>query len=322
MCLRTKSRVVADKSSRAIAARLDEYWMSLRIADLNIPSMLPVNSQVTTETVITLRQALQNYHSLKGAGKDDLFFRSSERFVRYVIEGLGDRPLDCYNSADAAAFRDQLFEKGLSCDSAFAQTFILDRNDFTKRLPIPTAHLLLIQKTCRSTDDDLRWLVALIIDSGMRLAESAGLLKADIQLDHDIPHVSLKHHAWRQLWKANSERVIPLVGTSLWAARHILECTNTEFAFPRFTNETRCNSNSASATLNEWMKPYIPDGCVVHSFRHSLRDRLRAVETPSEIADVLGGWTSKSVGQAYGKGYDLPVLRRWMKRLQECSSSG
>ena len=91
--------------------------MSLRIADLNIPSMLPVNSQVTTETVITLQQALQNYHSLKGTGKDDLFFRSSERFVRYVIEGLGDRPLDRYNSADAAAFRDQLFEKGLSSSS-------------------------------------------------------------------------------------------------------------------------------------------------------------------------------------------------------------
>ena len=48
MCLRTKSRVVADKSSRAIAARLDEYWMSLRIADLNIPSILPVNGQVAT----------------------------------------------------------------------------------------------------------------------------------------------------------------------------------------------------------------------------------------------------------------------------------
>ena len=36
MCLRTKSRVVADKSSRANAARLDECWMSLRIADLKI----------------------------------------------------------------------------------------------------------------------------------------------------------------------------------------------------------------------------------------------------------------------------------------------
>ena len=346
MCLRTKSRVVADKSSRAIAARLDEYWMSLRIADLNIPSILPVNGQVTTETVITLQQALQNYHSLKGTGKDDLFFRSSERFVRYVIEGLGDRPLDRYTSADAAAFRDQLFEKGLSsssvkrtfasirsivnlsikeyglsCDNAFAQTFIPDRNDVKKRLPIPTAHLRLIQKACRSTDDDLRWLIALISDSGMRLAEAAGLLKADIQLNHEIPHVSLKPHAWRQLKTANSERVIPLVGTSLWAARRILECTETEFAFPRFTNATRCNSNSASATLNKWMKPLVPHGCVIHSFRHSLRDRLRAVETPSEIADVLGGWTGKSIGQSYGKGYDLPVLHRWMKRLEEQPSS-
>ena len=88
----------------------------------------------------------------------------------------------------------------------------------------------------------------------MRLAEAAGLLKTDIQLDHEIPHVSLKPHVWRQLKTANIERVMPLVGTSLWAARRILECTDTEFAFPRFTNTTRSNSNSASATLNKWMK--------------------------------------------------------------------
>ena len=181
---------------------------------------------------------------------------------------------------------------------------------------MPTAHLRLIKKTCRSTDDDLQWLIALISDSGMRLAEAAGLLKADIQLDHEIPHVSLKLHAWRQLKTENSERVIPLVGTSLWAARGILECIDTEFAFPRFTNAVRCNSNSASATLNKWMKPLVPHRCVIHSFWHSLRDRLRAVETPSEIADVLGGWTSKSISQSYGKGYDLPVLQRWMTQLE------
>ena len=100
---------------------------------------------------------------------------------------------------------------------------------------------------------------------------------------------------------ATSERVIPLIGGSLWAARRILECTDKEFAFPHFTNATRFNSNSASATLNKWMKPFVPDGCVIHSFRHSLRDRLRAVEAPSEIADALGGWTNKTVGQSYGK---------------------
>ena len=94
MCLKKKSPVIAGKSARAIAARLDEYWISLRIADMKIPDMLPLNGQVATETVVTLQQALSNYHSLKGTGQDDLFFRSSERFVRYVIEGLGDRPLD------------------------------------------------------------------------------------------------------------------------------------------------------------------------------------------------------------------------------------
>ena len=345
MSLRTKSREAAARSARAIAARLDEYWMSLRIAGLGIPKMLANPDTAIEGPTITLSQALENYHSLKGTGKDDLFFRSSERFVRYVIDGLGDRTLNKYTSADAAVFRDQLFEKGLSsssvkrtfasirsimnlsikeyglsCDNAFAQTFIPDKNDATKRLPIPIDRLRLIQDKCRKTDDDLRWLIALISDTGMRLAEASGLLKADIQLDHDIPHVSLKPHAWRQLKTANSERVIPLVGASLWAAQRILERMDTEFAFPRFTNATRCNSNSASATLNKWMKPFVPDGCVIHSFRHSLRDRLRAVETPSEIADALGWWTSKTVGQSYGKGYDLRVLQSWMKRLPECSS--
>ena len=63
------------------------------------------------------------------------------------------------------------------------------------------------------------------------------------------------------------------------------------------------------------MKRYVPNRCVVHSFRHSFRDRLRAVETPSEIADDLGGWTGRSIGQSYGMGYDLDVLQRWMSRL-------
>ena len=37
-----------------------------------------------------------------------------------------------------------------------------------------------------------RWLVALVSDTGMRLAEGAGLLKSDITLDAEIPHINLK----------------------------------------------------------------------------------------------------------------------------------
>ena len=54
---------------------------------------------------------------------------------------------------------------------------------------------------------------------------------------------------------------------------------------------------------------------VIHSFRHSLRDRLRAVECPSDIVDAIGGWTTEGIGQRYGKGYNLNVKAKWMKEI-------
>jgi hypothetical protein len=41
--------------------------------------------------------------------------------------------------------------------------------------------------------------------------------------------------------------------------------------------------------LNKWLKSKIGQGYTIHSFRHSMRDRLRAVECPSEIIDQIGG---------------------------------
>jgi hypothetical protein len=47
-----------------------------------------------------------------------------------------------------------------------------------------------------------------------------------------------------------------------------------------------------------------------------LRDRLRAVECPSDIIDAIGGWTTAGIGHKYGSGYDLAVKYRWMKMLE------
>ena len=64
------------------------------------------------------------------------------------------------------------------------------------------------------------------------------------------------------------------------------------------------------------MKPRLKDDAVVHSFRHSMRDRLRAVECPSDIIDAIGGWTTKGVGHAYGKGYTVDILAKWMRKIE------
>ena len=87
------------------------------------------------------------------------------------------------------------------------------------------------------------------------------------------------------------------------------------FAFPRYCSERGCKANSASGGLNKWLHQYVPENCVIHSFRHSLRDRLRAVECPSDIVDAIGGWKTNGVGHGYGNGYPLKVLKRWMEKI-------
>jgi len=150
----------------------------------------------------------------------------------------------------------------------------------------------------------------------MRLSEAAGLHKDDIILDASVPYLNLQPHSWRRLKTKGSARHIPLIGASLWAARRIHR-NDSSYAFPRYCDGKICNANSASAALNKWMKPRLKDNAVVHSFRHSMRDRLRAVECPSDIIDQIGGWSASSVGASYGKGYELPVLAKWMKMLED-----
>ena len=65
------------------------------------------------------------------------------------------------------------------------------------------------------------WLIALILDTGMRLAEAAGLHVDDIMPDEDIPYVDIKPHPWRSLKTKGSQRQVPLVGASLWGAQRI-----------------------------------------------------------------------------------------------------
>ena len=77
-------------------------------------------------------------------------------------------------------------------------------------------------------------------------------------------------------------------------------------------NGGRCNSNSASAAINKWIKTAGGLSDVIHGLRHSFRDRLRAVEAPTDMIDQLGGWALKSVGQGYGDGYPIEVMSRTM----------
>lgn len=206
-------------------------------------------------------------------------------------------------------------EQGIEGANAFARTYMPERNGQKERLPIPSVALSALQQNCKDKDDEARWLIALISDTGMRLAEAAGLAMNDIYLDEELPHVSIRTHSWRRLKTKSSERLVPLVGASLWAAKRLHQ-SGGAFAFPRYCNEQGCNANSASAALNKWMKGIIGNEYVIHGLRHSLRDRLRAVECPSDITDQIGGWTTEGAGHGYGRGYSLEVMAKWMRKIE------
>jgi integrase len=76
-----------------------------------------------------------------------------------------------------------------------------------------------------------------------------------------------------------------------------------------------CNGNSANAALNKWLKINFSKEAVVHGFRHSFRDRLRAVNCPTEMIDQLGGWSLANVGSRYGTGFGLEQRKSYLNFL-------
>ena len=340
LCLRTKSSAQAQQASKAVLAKLEDYWLKLRIKDLDVPASHLLNESLSvTAGMPTIEDALNLYLDLKGIRRGELFFRAARRNVRYLVTALGLKTLDKYTTTDASRFREWLLKEqkistssvarvfasikamtnftinefGLEIRNPFAGVYI-PPSDAQKRHSISLGDIKAIQSECYKQDDELRHIVALISDTGMRLAETVGLHQDDLVLDADVPYVQVREHPWRSLKTSTSHRVIPLVGASLWAAQRIKQ-NGSEYCFPRYTDGIKCNSNSASAALNKWIKQIAGSGNVIHGFRHSFRDRLRAVSAPIDMVDQLGGWSLQSVGHGYGDGYQLEVLSRVINQI-------
>jgi len=346
--LRTKS--IRDARVRAIsdATKLERHWHILRISSDDLPGkhlLADAVQEAQAEGSIddhSFKTAVAVYLRLKGNDRPATFEAAVRRSCGYLIDCCGMKDLKDYVRSDATKFRDYLFAKGLNGASvarifgtvravinlALSEFGLAIVNPFSnvyfdhsvgvkKRLPVKPEGIKKVQAECYKADDEKRWLIALIADTGMRLAEGAGLLRSDFIEQDGILCVNIRPYPWRSLKTSSSERVVPLVGSAKWAAERILaQPDGSEFAFPNYNDGLRTNANSASAALNKWLKQKIGRGYTIHSFRHSMRDRLRAEECPSDIIDQIGGWLTHGVGNSYGSGYPVAIIKKWMKRLE------
>ena len=332
--LKTKSPAKASSLGQLVTQKLDEEWLLLRLG-----KQLGLASGSTQNLAPTLSKTLDRYLKLRGKDKPKNFHQTAHRNIKLVISMFGDKPLNEYSSVEAGRLRDRLIERqlspmsvrraftcikaifnfgfaeyGLDCANPFARIHMPEARD-KKRLPIPIETIREIQNACFEIDDDLRWLVALISDTGMRLSEATGLAIEDICLDHEVPYINLRPHSWRRLKTQQSDRRIPLVGAAFWAAERLVKEEEGQWCFPRYTSAEGCNGNSASAALNKWLKAHFGKELLVHGFRHAFRDRLRAVNCPTEMIDQLGGWSDNSIGGRYGAGYQLVACLEYLQSV-------
>ena len=108
------------------AAKLDEYWSHLRMADPDLIGrsllkpgygLFAQNTQLDVSTAIeqpiTLPDALEAYVKQKGAGKPNIFKAAAQKACIYRADACGAKNLAEYTRADTLRYRDYLIAKGL-----------------------------------------------------------------------------------------------------------------------------------------------------------------------------------------------------------------
>ncbi|WP_217355002.1 site-specific integrase [Ruegeria arenilitoris] len=177
--------------------------------DFGSSSQCPNHANVD---VVKLCEAVSVYLQLKGQGRPITLHRAAERSCGYVLDVCGDKDIRSHTEADANAFRDKLvkrelagssiarvfgtirsvinfaaFEAGITLTNPFAGVYYDRSAGVEDRESMPIEAIRSLQSQCLSLDDDLRWLVVLVSDTGMRLAEAEGLLKEDFELNDAVP---------------------------------------------------------------------------------------------------------------------------------------
>jgi integrase len=189
-----------------------------------------------------------------------------------------------------------------------------NRDDAARRKPLSDADIT----TCKANLDKLseadRLLFRLLATTGMREAEAYQINGEQSEEGARFVIVGTKTDA--------SLRRVPLPADFLAHFPGVI--TGALFAADtanRFAEATiKRLANRASKRLMSFLRD--EDGCniadpdkVVHSLRHRAQDRLRRAACPKPIRQELLGHDEATVGESYGEGHPVPMLKEWIDHI-------
>ena len=129
-------------------------------------------------------QVVKSSHSVA----DDTLLMSEACALYLRLKGVGIKTVNRVFASVRAVINLAISEEGFDCSNAFAKTYFPDDDNASSRLPISIQDIKKVQSLCRDTDDEMRWLIALISDTGMRLGEASGLLEEAVSYTHLRAH--------------------------------------------------------------------------------------------------------------------------------------
>jgi len=266
--------------------------------------------------------------------------KSRERAIRYAIDELGDMELAAIGRKDVLRFRDWWTRKierekltAYSANRCFSDimgmlTVIddalhsnfhaawekarLKETNATKlktRPPFPAEWVrdrIMAPGALDDLNEDGRFIVYTMIETGLRLGEVCNLRPQDIRIDAEVPHLEVAERADRRQKTEHSIRRVPLVGISLWAMKQRQQ------GFPRYQDK----SDVASATINKVMKTAKlrpTERHTVYSLRHTFQDRIENANCSDRMqADLMGHEFGRPT---YGDGAEMKRRQTFLEGI-------
>ena len=169
---------------------------------------------------------------------------------------------------------------------------------------------------------EARLIGLLMVHTGCRTMEVAGLTRGELQLQHNTPHLQLRPNQIRPLKNKQSKRDVPLIDEALdelrsYLAKHKLDDPKAP-VFPRYGRVR--GMDAVSQLLNGVIRKRlkIDDPTLVsYSTRHTMKDKMRTIRATAELQHSILGHGKRTDADNYGDG---ELLRHLLEVLIEAAT--
>jgi integrase len=189
-------------------------------------------------------------------------------------------------------------------------SIVPDRDDAEKRLPLDDADMKECKRNLDKLSDTDQVLWRLLACTGRRLSEA-------FQINGEATERGVRYCIVGTKTEQSLRRVPFPAGVLPYLPKKI---TGQLFALlPPSARQTAIERTAAAASkrLNRFIRDrgIVDPRKVQHSLRHRAKDRLRAAGCRKELAEEIFGRDEPTVGEGYGIGSPVPMLRKWADKI-------